>query len=1006
MQKFLELVALAYQRHEGAKMARYCFVFPNKRSGQYFLHHLRVCARRPLPTPEVTTMGEFVTQFSDLLPASPEDQIFTLYNAYRKINKGASDDFDRFRFWGEMLIKDFEDIDNYMADASRLLRNVTTYQEIQSDYLTEAQKEIINKYWPESFREAAADGEGSSSWARRFWKHVSPGDEKKGKAGHRFLSLWQSLGALYRQFRHDLRDAGMATQAMFSRDAAELLSGPDGQSALRRDRYVFVGFNQLTTAELSVMETIRRLGNADFYWKFHSLLPGADSRAATFVERYAASFKSLYDIERGVEMTMPESIDIVSVASRVGQADIAADYISRWRAAGQVGDSNSAIYTAIVIPDEGLLIPTVNALAAAGIIRSGEQPGDDTGTGMPFNATMGLPYRQTPVSALMREIVSLNLRAAKSGGQRIFFHEDIKNLLTNPYVRSLCADDADRLLSDMNNRRVFKIAQSEIFGKYPTLEPFFSLGAGVNTFENTYDYLNTIVTYLTENSASEGFERIFMDAYRGALERLRDAVRRNSIEMRDAAVFKMIERVIASLTFNIEGKPLRGLQVMGVLETRALDFDNIVILSMNENSFPRRFQVRSFIPENIRRGYGLPTIRFEESLYAYYFYSMISRARNVALVYDSRQGGMRSGEMSRYIYQLLYNPDVKPRHLSSMSGGGNPPEERKISVRKTDEIMAKLGRFLSPAPEGVEQAHLSPSAINKYINCPLDFYLSYVENLNADENATEYMDAGTYGSVVHKVAERMYEVGRTYDRQALTAMIEDARVNRDKGTGHLCRIIRETINEYRHPRIDRSTELKGDDRVLSYVINKNLTEMMTRELDFTPFTVVGTERRILYDWEIGGRKVSFVVIIDRIDRVEGPDGPTLRFVDYKTGSDITRFKVVDDLFVKGSHDRAKAILQLFIYCNIYRLSEGYEGPIQPILYKLRTLYTEGLTPLRHGSEELTDYRGLNDEVMEGLGDVISEIFDPEKPFEQAPDAKSCKFCGFKAICGREEARDY
>ena len=218
-------------------------------------------------------MGEFVTQFSDLLPASPEDRIFTLYNSYRKINKGASDDFDRFRFWGEMLIKDFEDIDNYMADASRLLRNVTTYQEIQSDYLTEAQKEIINKYWPESFREAAADGEGSSSWARRFWKHVSPGDEKKGKAGHRFLSLWQSLGALYRQFRHDLRDAGMATQAMFSRDAAELLSGPDGQSALRRDRYVFVGFNQLTTAELSVMETIRRLGNADFYWKFHSLLP-------------------------------------------------------------------------------------------------------------------------------------------------------------------------------------------------------------------------------------------------------------------------------------------------------------------------------------------------------------------------------------------------------------------------------------------------------------------------------------------------------------------------------------------------------------------------------------------------------------------------------------------------------------------------------------------------------------------------------------------------------------
>ncbi len=988
MTPFLKSVAALYLDREREAMMDYCFVFPNKRSGVFFRKYLlELSAGSPLILPAFSSIGELIGELSTLAEASRLDQLFTLYSEYAPLS-GEMIDFDRFMFWGEMILSDFNDVDRDLVDPDKLFVNLKRYREVNADYLTEEQKDILSRYWGGEF-ETHRPGE--------FWTHLHA--DSPTLPEQRFLKLWEVLAELYHRFTTALRRRGNGTQGMMAREAVERLRTIPS-SALRYKRYIFVGFNVLSLSELRIFGNLMRRGVADFYWDTVSpIFDTGGNRAARFMRRNILNFPSLYDLP--AEDAVTPSVSVTGVPSGIGQAKKAGEILDRWIDEGVVTDPSDAISTAVVLPDEGLFIPMIHSV-----------PTRYTS----LNVTMGLPLRYTSFASFISSVVTLHLRSHRTDeGVSTFFHDDVKTLISHPLLRRIDTEGCDSLMRLITERRLFMVPVTAAAEAAPGLSFVLTPVDDPDNPEAVYSYFHTMLTTLrdtlaplTDSGDEETPQRVVYDVeafyiqtYLDALEELMGAIRRHSVSMRDSTFIQLLQRAVSGVSANLEGEPLAGLQVMGVLETRALDFDNIIILSMNERVFPRKHYTRSFIPDTLRRAYGMATADHQESIYAYYFYRLISRASNVALIYDARSSGGRSNEMSRYIAQMLYLfPGIRITHtLDSFEIG--MPAESAITIEKTDDIMQRIDSFRTPGGRT-----LSASSINDYINCPLSFYLKRICGLNLDEEVIDYMDAATYGSILHEVAERIYKNLRG-DRPEvrITAEMLEHVINDRVGTD---RLITQVVNQ-RFNRLPEGdlTPLSGEAKVLGKVMRHFIVMMMRQEMKFTPFDFIDGEHRIEGPFTLdNGLTINISQIIDRIDRVYPPGhygDPTagyIRIVDYKTGHDKTSFSGFDQLFDNSQTDRRKAILQLFFYCNAYARATRYEGQIQPMIYSMASISTKGLTSLTYDRKEFTDYRTVNEEFMQRFTDAVSEIFDPAVPFTQAPSDHNCTFCSFKDICRR------
>lgn len=972
MTPFLQQVARAYAVREADSLPDFCFVFPNKRSATFFTHFLKEeLAGHCGILPEVTNITDFVASFSDLSEANRYDQLFTLFDEYRKM-PDADADFDKFVFWGDMLISDFNDVDRYLVDADALFVNVKRLREISSNYLTDEQREVIRRYWGE---------ERGSEETERFWNHLEK--EDKTNRHPRFVKLWNVLQPLYHAYCNRLREKGLASSGMLYRNAVKRVAEADAPE-LPFARYIFVGFNVLSTAEIKILATLQKRGLADFYWDFNSpAFAMEDSRAARFMRRNVREFPSRYSLEEEMITSIPE-IEILGVPSEIGQVKATGHTISQWVKTEVIDNPGNAIDTAVVLPDESLFIPMIHSVPV--VIDK-------------LNVTMGFPMRLSPMSSLLHNIVSLQLRSRlRSDGRLIYFYEDVRTLLNAPAMRAVNPDGCAALEREIQSKRLFSIPAELIARLVPELSPVFLPIEHHDDRREVHAYISRLCDFLDSTlKKGDEIQHRFVESYRKAANELFDAADRFGIEMMGSSSFRLIERALSSDTVRFVGEPLQGLQLMGVLETRALDFKNIIMLSMNERVFPRRHYTRSFIPDALRYGYGMSTIDFQESIFAYYFYRLISRAEHVTLVYDARATSSNmSNEMSRYIAQLLYffrDKDKISHKLGLYSAQRFTPPP--ISVTKDDAIMEKMKRFLEGG-----SSNLSASAINCYINCPLCFYLQYVEGFNAENEVTDYMDSSTYGTVVHAVAQRIYEGLRpegstgpvTVTESMLSHLMDPANVTVD-------RYITEAINRcYNHLPDDKLQQpLVGESLVLGKVIRTNLNAMLRIDMGLCPFTFIGAEHEMKGVLKINDElTINVKQIIDRIDKV----GDRIRFVDYKTGSDQLSATSISSLFDTNQDRRAKAILQLLLYCHIYNTLEGKDLAIQPVVYKMLDLALRGVVPLKIG-EPLFDYHVVADEFLDCLRKKIGEMFDRNVPFVQAQKPKNCTFCQFKAMCGRE-----
>lgn len=978
---FLKLVAEAYaRRHDD--VSEICFVFPNKRSAAFFSKYLDSAMKREHLAPCMMTISEFITEFSDGIDASRYEQLFILYNEYAKLSKEISN-FDRFMFWGDMLISDFNDVDRYMVDADQLFVNVERLKEINSNYLTEEQLNVIRRYWGD---------ERPHEYREQFWSHVAHGDDdENAKANKKFLKLWEVLSPLYNNFRTELRKRGLTTSGMRYREAATRLRTAS-TTDFEYKRYVFCGFNVLSTAELKIFSRMKALGLADYYWDYNSptfKLP--KNRAGRFIEKNILDFPSEYPLEQEDITTFPK-IKIVGVPSNVGQAKMAGEFVNQMIKSGKIHNLENAINTAIVLPDENLFIPLIHSIPLGK---------DKIQT---LNITMGFPMRLSPVASLVHNIVMLQLKVRNVHSKPSFFHEDVRALIGMPTIYNIAPAECDAVISAITNKRMFMLPSDFLREIAPSYELLFTpvgpksgIGEVRSYMDNVLDFVDMSIT--KSEQADIELQHQFITAYRLAVTELYDAATEHGIEMQDLTFFQLMERTINSAKINFRGEPLKGLQVMGMLETRSLDFENVVVLSMNERIFPRKQFTKSFIPETLRRAYGMATTDFQESIYAYYFYRLIARAENVWLTYDARNvGGTKSSEMSRYITQLLYLFNEAQASHTIATFRGSTFQAPDITIHKNDRIINLLRKFITPG----SGFNLSPSAIHTYIECPLHFYLQYVEGYRSESDVTEYMDSATYGTILHAVSQKFYETMKRSGRPVITAEILQ-NIIKPENRHILERLITERINKEFNKLDDGNmlTPLTGEALVMGKVMLETMRAMFKREIPLTPFTFIEAEKKISGQYTVNKDiSINVNMIIDRIDEIGG----SWRFVDYKTGSDELTAPSVAKLFDPEYTKNVKGLMQVLFYCLVYRSIHKDDRPIQPLIYKLSKISIEGINPLKIEGKELLDYHQILDEYQERLHEVIIEIFSKEIPFTQSKTENACKFCEFKNICQREESK--
>ena len=964
MKPFLYQVATLFYQQYGAEIHRLAFVFPNRRAGLFFQKYLSEISEKPLFSPSILTINDLFMQLSGKHPADKIQMLFRLYELYKQ-RSGSSESFDEFIYWGEMLLNDFDDIDKYMVDARMLFRNVSDLKSLDDDfnYLSPEQVQAIRSFW--------------SSF---YPKGDSPNQQH-------FLELWEILYDLYAGLRTSLAKDGCGYDGMIFREVVEQLE-KEPMSDFPFDQVVFVGLNALSVSEERLLLALQKKGVADFYWDYVGpWVTDPDNKASFFLGRNLRLFPSRMQLP--ATGPVQAEIRVMGVPSAIGQAKQVYPILQALADEQQLTDE-SALRTAIVLPDEHLLVPVLNAIPEA--IQH-------------INVTMGYPLAGTPVAALMEYILTLQKNIRYIDRVPVFYFRDVLPILNHQYVMAAAPEEVSQLVKDMTAGNRIYVHAADL-NRHELLSILFT---PVQNTEELSDYLIHVLEALNaclrnnrpnpddeemisnSTQTTADIEQEFIFHYFATVNRMKEVMREAKIEMRLDTYFRLLKRMTDLITIPFAGEPLSGLQIMGVLETRALDFDRLIILSMNEGIFPLKKAANSFIPYNLRRGFGLPTYEHQDSVWAYHFYRLIRRAKQVTLLYDTRTTGLQTGEVSRFVHQLRYHyqyPLIDELVVYDVASSAVPP----ISVQKTAEVEKLLSDFLFGGPRA-----LSASAINTYLDCPLKFYFSVLEQIQEEDEITETVERDVFGSILHKVMEDLYT---PFKGKLVTAdLLKLLRKDQPLLTGTIARAFAELF--FKSPVV---RPLEGENFLTGEMIRKYAEKILEQDARFTPFHYIESEKKVRATITLSDRRIvqlkGFIDRVDSLDRV-------LRIVDYKTGSGKLEFESVEGLFDKEAKDRPKAVMQVFLYAWMYQQLPEYTGmPIQPAIYYLRTLFQRSFDPVveqkkgRGKADKVNSFQDFASDFEDKLRQCLDEIFDLDIPFTQTETGKACAYCSFRGLCGK------
>ncbi len=946
MKPFLYQIASLFYKEYGAEIDRLAFVFPNRRAGLFFQKYLSEISDKPLFSPSILTITDLFILLSDKQPADRTSMLFTLYHIYIRISN-STETFDEFLYWGEMLLNDFDDVDKYMANAEKLFSNVTDLREIETDFsfLNDTQIAAI----------------------RSFWSSFHPKGDTPNQQN--FLAVWQVLYKLYEELKNALSQERKGYEGMIFREVVEQFQN-DEEKELPYKKIVFVGLNALSVVEEKLLTELKKRGIADFYWDYVSdKVIDPDNKASYFVKQNISNFPPALPLAEE-EKRPPAHIDVIGIPSGIGQAKQVYHILEELSNTAQMTEEET-LRTAIVLPDEHLLIPVLNAIPES-ISK--------------INVTMGYPLSRTPVASLMEYILALQKNVRYIDRIPMFYYRDVLSILNHHYILSVHQETVSSLIKEITEYNKIYIRFEEL-NKTPLLEILFSSVEGTDHFSGYLIRVLEELNRIVENS----IEQEFIFHYFTTINRMKDIMAEAQIEMSIDTYFRLLKRVTETITIPFRGEPLSGLQIMGVLETRALDFDRLIFLSMNEGIFPQKKAANSFIPYNLRRGFGLPTYEHQDSIWAYHFYRLIYRASHISLLYDTRNNGLQTGEKSRFIHQLNYHYEV-PIQEKLLVYNISSAKTASIQIYKTEKVMERLAAFR----KGGERA-ISASAVNTYLDCPLKFYFSVVEGIQEEEEVNETIGNDVFGSILHKVMEDLY---KPLQGKPVTAdLLKIIRKDKTALTHTIARAFAEIFFKTENVR-----PLTGQNFLIGEMIRKYAEKILERDSKLTPFRYIESEKRMKDVFRLtDNTEIQLKGFIDRIDEVKD----SIRIIDYKSGKGTNEFTSIESLFNLEEKDRAKAVMQVFMYSWMLNRLPEYKGkPIQPGIYYMRTLFSTDFDAGvfqridRRTKEKIEDFTGFIPDFESSLRNCLDEIFSIDVPYIQTPTGKACSYCSFKEICGK------
>lgn len=959
MESFLKLVAADLYKHTEGNLAHTAVVFPNKRAGLFFNEYLAQESDSPIWSPAYVSISELFRSLSPWEVGDPVKLVCELYKIFRRETQ-STETLDDFYFWGEMLISDFDDADKNRVDTDKLFSNLQDLRNIMDDYtfIDDEQEEAI----------------------RQFFQNFSI--ERRTALKERFISLWNVLGNIYKGFRESLASQNIAYEGMMYRHVIEHLD----VDKLPYEKYVFVGFNVLNKVEHTLFTQLKDVGKAVFYWDYDEFYMKENRQAVTheageFIRRNLRDFPSPLSGELFKNLSKPKEVHYIASSTENAQAR----YLPQWIRNNLTTPEKE---TAVVLCNEALLQPVLHSLPAE--VKH-------------VNITMGFPLSQTPVYSFLIALLELHTHGFNFKSGRYTF-QSVVTLLKHPYTRQLTGQ-AELLEKELTRNNRFYPLPGEL-GKDEFLTRLFTpLSGNLNLCIRLSETLQQVASIYQANTSGTEDTDAFNQLYRESLfkayttiNRFRTLIEKDELTVQSETFRRLLVKVLSATNIPFHGEPAIGMQVMGVLETRNLDFRHLVLLSVNEGQLPKSGGDSSFIPYNLRKAFGMTTIEHKIAVYAYYFYRLLQRAERITLMYNTSSDGLNRGEWSRFMLQFLIEwPHPITRQF--LEAGQSPQGTSPITVEKTPDVMRRMQSLFDVRAN--PKAKFSPSALNYYLDCPLKFYYRYVAGLSAPDEVSAEIDSATFGSIFHYAAEHIYKDltthGKVINKEALETLLR----NEVKLQDYVDTAFKKLF--FNVPQNEKP-EYNGVQLINSAVIARYLKQLLQNDLRYAPFTFIASEMEVDEPIDIqtpkGVIKSRIGGIIDRMDSKDG----TLRIVDYKTGGDADTPPHVESLFIPDKK-RSNYVFQTFLYAAIMCRKQP-TMKIAPALLYIHRAATETYSPViqmgepRKPKEAVEDFSKYEKEYRERLQGLLEEIFNPEKSFTQTEIIEKCTYCDFKALCKR------
>ena len=918
-------------------------IFPNRRAGLYFQKALSKKINKSVWSPSVYTMEDFIQKYSKIkISNDVTDSIqlnYILYKIIIKYNKSDyKENFEDFFYWGQVMIKDFDDIELELVDESKVFKAVKNQKEIDNsfDYLNKENFERIKSFW------------------NKFFPKMSLNQKK-------FNETWKIILDVFTEYRSKLINEKLAYKGLVYK---EFLSKINTMKFESNSEFLFVGFNILSKSEKQIIKYFIEKKSSMAFWDFDKYyFEDYNQEAGESFREFSNDkiLKSTFpDIKPNNFIGNNKKISSIGISSNIGQSKIIGNILSK-RVKDKSFDEDKVL---ILLPDENLLLPVLNSIPSQ--IKN-------------INVTMGLSLQETPISQLVKLIHRINSRKYKRDFKYCHYFEDVIEIITHPYIYQFNDILCNNILDDIKNDKIIDIRNEQ-------------LSKSSHFFENLFDLKSSLILKLKKTAESlfnesknlSVLDKEYLKSFLEIIYKI-DLInlKLNSSENE----FKLINQILKMIRIPFSGEPLKGLQVMGVFESRNLDFDDVYILNMNEGNFPKSSFNISFIPFNIRKAFNLDTSDNVDKIYSYLFYRVIQRAKNITFIYNTTASVKSNGEISRYIRQVESETkfNIKNYFVSDKLSSKN---KKKVIIRKDENTLEKLRlRFF-------EKGYISPSGIKDYLECPLRFYYKYISNIRETYPISADILKPDFGKISHKVLEDIYSEIIKEKGNSLITKNDFFRIKAGiKGT------INRTIKN--HFNIKKNNELciEGNNLILYEIMNDYISKVINIDEKYSPFEIIDLEgdkkSGYLKTLDLkNNNKINISGIVDRIDFKNN----IYRIIDYKTGGDTKNIKSIKSLFSNKKRERNDAVFQLFFYSLLLKNKINKVEKIEPGLMNIRDINRNNFSiNISIDNKKVYDINPLLDEYEELLINKLSEIFDVNQPFEENEDKDSYIYCAYKNL---------